>query len=192
MYHMSVPVVVLALAACASASTGGGDVPYETQEVHTKDYNNGINGATGSVTAIETKDVMKATILAPVDSVWSVLGSVFLELGVEPQTIDPVQHYLANTSFRVQGTLGGVSVSQYLDCGTNISGNVAQLSQISMSLTVQVVRDSVSVSQLKSQVDGYAVQRGLQAQKVHCASTGRLESRIARMVTDELKHRSKT
>ncbi len=57
-----------------------------------------------------------------------------------------------------------------------------------MSLTVQVVPDSSMTSTLKSQVDGYAVQRGLQAQKVHCASTGQLEARVARMVSDALKH----
>ncbi len=190
MYRMSGPAMLLALAACASASTGGGDAPYVTQQVHEQQINNG-SGTADPITSVDSKDVMLATILSPVDSVWNVLGSVFLDLGVEPQTVDPAQHYLANTSFRVPGTLGGVSVSHYLDCGANISGVVAQNSQITMSLTVQVVKDSSSVSTLKSQVDGYAVQRGLQAQKVLCATTGQLEARIARMVTDELKHRGK-
>ena len=191
MHRISVPVVLFALAACASAKTGGGDEPYVTSDPHDKVVNNGLNGVTVPITSVESKDVMLATILAPVDSVWNVLGPIFLDLGVEPQTVDQPEHFLANTSFQVHGALGGVNVSHYLDCGSNISGSLVNQGSISMSLTVQVVKDSVASSILKSQVDGFAVQRGLQPQKVHCASTGELEARIARMVRDALTHGAK-
>jgi hypothetical protein len=189
MRHIGIPIAVLALAACASAKTGGGEAPYVTTDVKPQVLQAG--GNTYDLTTTESKDVMSAPIFAPMDSVWNVLGSIFLDLGIEPVTVDPTLHYMANTSFQVRATLGGVAISHYLDCGSGLNGPVAQQAQLSMSLTVQVIADSSKVSALKSQVTGFAVQRGLQAQKVECASTGQLESRIARMASDAVKHGAK-
>ena len=180
----------MALAGCAGGGTAGpAAAPTVTSVVQPQEFHTPTSSY--DMTTVEERTVVTSTILAPADSVWAVLGSVFLELGIEPGTVNNQEHYLANTSFRVQRKLGGVSLARYLDCGSSATGPVATQSQITMSLSVQVLYDSAEVSRLKSQVNGYAVAEGAVSARTHCASSGQLEARIARMVNDAIAHRSK-
>jgi hypothetical protein len=182
-----------ALGAAAACSSGGSASPsaaptvtsvVQPQQLH-------ANANSYDMTTVEERNGVMSTILAPADSVWAVLGSVFLELAIEPGTVNNQERYIANTSFRVERKLGGVSIAKYLDCGSSATGPVAQQSQITMSLSVQVISDSADVSRLKSQVNAYAVPEGMMSTRTHCASTGQLESRITRMVNDAIAHRTK-
>jgi hypothetical protein len=174
------------LAACAS-STGGPTVT-STQQNETF-----ISGASQyDVSSKEEKDVMEQPILAPLDSAWRALPGVFLELDIEPGTVDQKNHVISNTSFVVRRTIGGVSLSRYVNCGTSISGPMANQLKVTLSLVVQVVAtDSSAVSKLRSQLDGWGVDEGVSSSRIHCGSTGQLEQRIARMVNDDISHRTK-
>ena len=175
-----------AVAACSSGTGGpevGNNVQTETLTVTNQQYD---------LSAREEKDVMETTMLAPIDSVWRALPGVFLELDIEPGTVDQQTHVISNTAFIVRHTLGGVQLSHYVDCGSSISGPSAMQMKVTLSLTVQVVSsDSVGVSKLRSQLDGWGVSEATSSGRVHCATTGQLESRIARMVNDEMAHRAK-
>ena len=181
-----VPAIVLALAACSS-STGG--APVADTQVHTGELQG--PGISYVYTTTEQRDVMKANILAPLDSVWHVLPGVFLELNVDPGTVDQKEHVISNTSFVVHRTLGGVPLSRYLDCGSSVTGAAANEMRVTMSLVVQVVADSAGMSLLRSQVGGTGVAEATVGVKVHCATTGALESRVARMVNDAIARRAK-
>jgi hypothetical protein len=183
---------VLGIAGCASGSNSGASAAPVVGSVQQDQRLKTSDAGAYSTTSMESRDVMTATVAAPLDSVWHVLGSVFLELGIEPGTVNNEEHYIANTSFLVSRKLGGVSISKYLDCGSSATGPLAQQASITMSLSVQVATtDSADVSQLRSQVNGYAVAEGAVAARALCGSTGQLEARIARMVNDALAHRSK-
>ena len=137
----------------------------------------------------EDKHVMVMTILAPLDSVWRALPGVFLELGVEPGTIDQQQHVISNTSFKQRRTLGGTKLSKYFDCGYSVVGANADQMVITISLTVQAVRDSVEITSLRTQVTAYGRADATSDPAVNCATTGSLEARVAHMVNDDLAHR---
>ena len=174
------------LAACAS-STGG---PTVTTTNQSETFTSGASQY--DVSSKEQKDVMEQTILAPIDSAWRALPGVFLELDVEPGTVDQKTHVISNTSFVVRHTLGGAPLSRYVNCGSSISGPAANQMKVTLSLVVQVVAsDSNGVSKLRSQVDGWGVDEAVSSSRVHCASTGGLEARIARMLNDEISHRTK-
>lgn len=175
-----------ALAACSSGAAG----PSVTDTVQNETLN--ASGVQYDLSSLEQKDVMETVILAPVDSVWQLVPGVFLELDIEPGTVDQKTHVISNTAFVVRRSLGGQPLSRYVDCGSTISGASADQMKVTMSLIVQVVSaDSVNVAKLRSQVDGWGVAEATSSSRVHCASTGRLESRIARMVNDDLTHRAK-
>jgi hypothetical protein len=55
---------------------------------------------------------------------------------------------------------------------------------------VQVVADSAQVSTLRTQVQAHGVAEGTSSTIVNCGTTGALEARIARMVNDDLAHRT--
>jgi hypothetical protein len=183
-------IAALAAAGCSSGgATGAGAAPTVTSVVQPQQLQ--TPGNSYDLTTKEDHDVMLSTILAPMDSVWRVLPGVFLELGIEPGTVDPQQHYIANTSFKVRRSIGGKRLSLYVDCGGSVAGQTADHAEVTMSLTVQVVSDSAELSHLRTQLNAYAIQEGTQGIRMHCGTTGALEARVARMVNDELKARAK-
>jgi hypothetical protein len=177
--------IVFALAACSS-SGGAPTVTTVTQQQVLE-----TPSAAYHLDARENRDVIVTTILAPSDSVWRLLPGVFLELGVDPGTVNADEMVIANTSFQLRRSLGGVRASRYLDCGGSIAGPMADQAAITMSLTVQVVRDSSVVSTLRTQMHAWAHPEGAVIERISCASTGALEARIARMVRDNLARRAK-
>ena len=178
-----------AIAACATKGVSTeGSAPAVTSTVQPRELE--VSGMTYNLSSVEDRDVMVKTILAPVDSVWRVLPGVFLELGVQPGTIDPVKYVISNTSFKARRTLGGTRLSRYFDCGTSVVGPNADQMAITISLTVQVVRDSSAISTMRTQVNAFGISEGVSGVAVHCGSTGGLEARVARMVTDELARRA--
>ena len=183
-------VPVAALVACSS---GGSSTAAAAPTVTTVDHTQNVVTPTGNITLStkEDRDVIVAVIPAPIDSVWHLLPGIFLELQVEPAQVNNEGFFIANTSFTVRRTLGGERISKYLNCGSSIAGQIADQSQITMSLTVQAVPVGDLVSDLRTQVSAYAVSEGASVGAVACASTGALEARIARMVNDALKRRAK-
>jgi hypothetical protein len=178
--------LAIALAACSSASGG----PTVTQNQETESFTSGATQY--DLSHREDKNVMEQVVLAPVDTVWRALPGVFLELDIEPGTVDQKAHVISNTAFVVRRSIGGTSLSRYVDCGSSISGAAAMQMKVTLSLTVQVVAaDSVNVAKLRSQLDGWGVAEGTSSTRVHCATTGALEARIARMVNDDIAHRAK-
>lgn len=183
-------IVVAVAAACGTGNNpSAGGPPQVTTVVKPNEFY--TQGTRYDLTTSEEKNVIVLPILSPADTVWTVLPSVFIELGVDPGTVDQQQRYIANTSFMARRTLGNVRLSRYIDCGGTVSGKTADQATVTLSLTVQVVADSGGVAQLRTQFDGSATLDGAVANKIHCATTGALESRIARMVTDDIARRKK-
>lgn len=179
-----VPAIAL-IAACTSGASGA---PVATTVVEPSRLD--TPGASYDLTRVEDRTVMTTSILAPVDSVWRVVPGVFLGLDVEPGTLNHTAHVISNTSFVVRRQLGGVNLSRYLDCGSGLTGPAANQLKITMSLVLQVVGDSSGVSTLRTQVNGYGQSEATSDPPVHCATTGALEARIAKMVNEALAARA--
>jgi len=190
---MSRAILRAALAAAlgtACSSGTGAAPPTVTTTATTRTLD--APGAKIDLSTNEEHNVIQSSILSPVDTVWKVLPGVFLELDVEPNTVDPTTHVIANTQFTVRRSLGGVKLSRYVDCGTNITGAAADQMQVTMSLTVQALGDSGNVTTLRTQVEAHGVAEGTSGVQVTCATTGALEARVARMVNDDIAHRHKS
>jgi hypothetical protein len=182
-----------AVAIIAGCSSGGQPPASGAPQVGTVVKNQELYapGVTYDLTAVQDKNVLVAPILAPSDSVWKVLPGVFIELGVDPGTLDQRDHVIANTSFVARHTLGDSRVSKYADCGSVMGAKTADQATVTLSLIVQVVADSGDISKLRTQFGGFATMDGAVANRITCTSTGAIEARIARMVNDELAHRTK-
>jgi hypothetical protein len=187
-------VLALVIIVAAGCSSGGPPPAAIAPQVGSNVSSNTIVTPTGGrivVTSVGDKNVRAVTVLAPVDSVWKVLTGVYIDAGVEIGSVDQQQHYISNTSFVARHSLGGTQVSRYMDCGSIMGAKTADQATVTMSLIVQVVPDSGEISQLRTQFEGYAIMDGAVANRITCTSTGAFEARIARMVNDELAHRTK-
>ena len=178
--------VAFVLAACGSSGSNAPESSTNAMETNLQGFSSTYN-----VTALEEKYVMVNLVPAPLDSVWPVLPGVFLELTVEPGTVDQKAHVISNTSFVVHRSLGGVKLSRYVECGRSISGALADQMDITMSLVVQVVADSAQTSKLRTQLVAYGFSQATSGVRVHCSTTGALESHIAKMATDAVARRAK-
>lgn len=186
-------VVAACAAVMAGCSSGGQSSAAPTPTVSSTVNNSSVQaqGVRTDLTTVEDRNVTKTAILAPIDSVWRVLPSVFIEVGIDPGTVDQKQHIIANTSFPARHTLGDSRVSRYVDCGSIMGTKTADQSTVTMSFIVQAVADSAETSQLRFQFSGYATMDGAVANRISCVSTGVLEARVAKMVNEELAPRVK-
>jgi len=180
----------------AAGCSSGGSGPSEqgaTPVTDTRVTSEGLNasGVNYDLTHNEDRTVIRNTILAPLDSVWAELPGVFLELDIEPTTVDQQKHIIANTSFLVRRTLGGVQLNRYVNCGMDVMGPLAAHMNVTMSLVVQAVPDSAQVTTLRTQMTATGIEAASSSSRVDCASTGSLELRIARMVNDILAKKKK-
>jgi len=191
--HCVLPALVLAATSgCSSggSTSGGAGGPTVSTTVSTTTVQTS-GGDRVDFSTSEDRDVIEIPVRAPLDSVWRLLPGIFLELGIEPGTVNQSEHYIANTSFVARRTLGGQHLSRYLECGETLGSKTANQAQVRMSVTVQAVANGSGATLLRSQVQGTAVSDGVVTNAIHCATTGGLEARIARMVTDELARRAK-
>jgi hypothetical protein len=187
----TLPALALIAAACSSGGNqpGSTPAPETTNIVHPGTLYTDAAGY--NMTTVENKTVYVATVLAPPDSVWQTLPGIFLELGIEPKTVNTQEKYIGNSSVSVRHTMGKSRVSKYLDCGRSNTSSTADQAEVTLSLIVQVVPEVAGQSSLHTQFSGYAMVDGSARNRIQCASTGVLEAHIADMVKDELTHRAK-
>jgi hypothetical protein len=179
-------VAAFVLAACKSSSGGTAPTVTTVEQKTTME----VPGNHIDIKTEENRDVIQSVIVAPMDSVWRAVPSVFAELGIEPAQVNQEEHFFANTQFRERHSMGGVRLSRYLDCGSTMGGPTADQAAITMSLTVQVAGDSSHFTHLRIEMHAYAVTEGAVVGRINCASTGQLESRIDRMLKDDVAHRT--
>lgn len=128
----------------------------------------------------------RSTFDAPPDRVWNALQRTYDELGIEVKLLDRQAGTLGNRDFSIVRQLAGESLSGYLNCGTDAQlGPLANSYRIQLSVlsTIRPVGESTEV---ETRVTGQGQKIGQSSATVHCSSTGRLESRIARLTRHKL------
>jgi hypothetical protein len=111
------------------------------------------------------------------------MPAVFEGLNIPVGTIDQNTRLIGNRRIESRsGRIAGERASSYLNCGnTGIGASIADSYQINLSVLTQVVLVPGGITQLQTSIDAYATQRGVSGAPVRCASTGRLEQRIANL-----------
>lgn len=129
--------------------------------------------------------VMRATVPARLTAVWGVLPGVFEHLDIPVAQLDASAGTIGNPSFRPR-EIEGRRLSDWFDCGRGPLRPNADTYQVTISLTVQLLRVAADVTTLQTVVDAYARDRGVSGGSVHCISRGTLERRIADLVSERL------
>ncbi|HEX8360315.1 MAG TPA: hypothetical protein VF613_09415 [Longimicrobium sp.] len=178
-------LATLFTSACATAPTGDGIITTPGTPTTTRVLTDAGNF---SVQSNADQRVSSQWVRAPMERVQVALPAVYESLGI-PMTSSEDGRALrfANDGMVVNRRLGGERVSQYLDCGsTPIGTSMADASTVQLRM-VTVVRGGENGTELRTQVLATAYSRaggsgsGVGAP---CRSTGKLEERIAQMVTE--------
>ncbi|MDQ3606576.1 MAG: hypothetical protein M3418_10400 [Gemmatimonadota bacterium] len=126
-------------------------------------------------------------VAAPSDQVWTLLRQVYYELGIPTSTLDPSARVLGNGQVTSASRIAGEPAHRFLDCGTDGMGiPVASNYTINLSVLTSVRPGTQGDTQVENRVTGTAMRRGVSADVVQCASTGRLEKRISDLLTKKL------
>ena len=184
---MRVPMLgaLFVLCACASGGSKGQnlDAPMTQQRV--------------DMTRVETpsgviqidwqreRTYEETNLLVDVDRAWAAVPTVFGELGIAPSLVDSKQHVFGNAGANYRRTLGGQRMSRYFDCGATAGMANADGYDLLIRVITQIIPAEAGLSALRTQVEATGHATATSGQVVRCASTGALEERIARMVSDQ-------
>lgn len=114
---------------------------------------------------------------------WSALPGVYRQLGLEGQVLDANVRFFGTRRQTVSGRLAGVRLAEYLDCGQGNGGlPVANTYRVSLSVGTRV-EEMGGRAQLRSGLIAEATPQTVSGSEVRCTSTGRLEARIAELLS---------
>jgi hypothetical protein len=143
-----------------------------------------ITGATSSEVRLSTETrVIEATVKAPVSSVWKGLIAAWASLDIPVAEARPTQGSLRSPRFRVP-RFANRPLHEYFDCGFSISGQRADLWEVSAEFTSAIRQgESREETRVSTAIIASARPRdGSGTQPVPCASLGRLERLIVERI----------
>jgi hypothetical protein len=143
----------------------------------------------GTVTRIQPDvDRVSNEIPAPPDAVFEALAQVYDELGIEIAGMDPNARALNNPNLKVSRRLGGERLSNYLSCGSGLTGAFADRFPVQMNILSSVSPLADGGSMINTTIQAFGVNpEGTSNTRVPCGSTYQLEYRIAAMVAEKVK-----
>lgn len=168
----------LLLAGCTSSHTAGvqgstGGPPPRVEAV-SGGYEVRLDNSNGPQTV---------TLATTPEKAWQPLLNAFQKLGIPVSTMDTGQRTAGNTSLQVRRQLGGQPLSRYFECGTNLTGNIANNYRLEISVISRLDPDGQGGTRLQTRVTGLARSpEGASSNPVNCGTTGRLESDLANLV----------
>jgi hypothetical protein len=117
--------------------------------------------------------------------VWQALVAVYEELELEVTTSDPNNWVLAARQNRMS-RLGGERNSNWVDCGQDLTGAVADKSYITFDVVSQLTPASATATEVRVQLQARGRRRDNASGELICSSQGALEleiqERVARRV----------
>jgi hypothetical protein len=178
--------VILLTTACASS----GRATPEREVVQTqRPMDTGASGLQGTALRSVTEDFVRSTTVgAPADDVWRVLPAVYEELKLPVATLVTAERRIASQNARFRERVGGERAARTVSCGTAADGREAADSyELTLDVsTVATPRPDGQGTEVKTVLSGLAKPVFTSGEAVRCASTGRLEERIAAAVRAKL------
>jgi hypothetical protein len=161
---------LLLLCGCASAGTTS-----ETSNSTPKQAAIYSSPETGLLLA-ERPRASVATVAAAPAAVWFAVKKVYADWEIPVTVENPSTHQIGNQNFYKSRQIGGKSMTDYVDCGTGMTGPKAASYRIYISLLTDVVTDGkggttvhVTFVPMGQDVAGGSTDR------IPCGTTGRLE-----------------
>src|SRR5689334_16775969 len=170
-------VLLLLLGGCASAGTPGEDVTQRQPVIYSGDK------TTATIVGEKPRASVMSLTATPA-AVWMAVKQTYASIEVPLSIENPSAHQLGNSNFYKARNFAGEPMTQFVDCGSGMTGPKAASYRIYMSLLTEVTSDGNggTVVQTTFVPMGQDVSQG-SADRIPCATTGRLEH----LVLDRIK-----
>lgn len=163
-------VLVLLAWGCASSSAGDGLPPPSRSTVRTVGF--------ASEEFLTDGTRASAVLQADPTQVFGVLPAAYERLGIPVDAASSATRTLGSSAFRTR-RIDGKRMGSYVDCGMTNSGVVANLYDVTLTLSTQVTEAEGGGSTLLTTLDAWARPRLTNGDPVHCMSKQLLEQRIS-------------
>ncbi len=179
-----ISTATLLLAACASAPPSPLQAPPTAlPQVITNEPDGGVR----IITSASGQPIGRAFAVSPA-KMWPLAIDAYARVGLRIDRSDPNQHMVQTRNFQVRRKLNGVALSSYFNCGSEMTGLIADSWRLTLEGDLAV---SPTVSPDSSQVTTIlkVIARpieGNSATATPCSSNGRLESEIASAIAEAL------
>lgn len=170
------PLALMLAAACAS---GRAAVPPGGESQSTVRVVNGAGVGTATLTTTSSYQALVDALPAPADRVWALMPAVYQEIGIDFTTVDQAERVIGNEALRLRQRIGREPLSRFVSCGSENGRENADSYEVTMRIRSQVVPADSASSRVVTAVSATARSRLFNSGDVACASTQRLESRIA-------------
>ncbi len=148
-----------------------------------------LTDASGNVYR-STKDTRgrDISVMGSVAQVQAALADTYKELDLELNTIDPANGIFGATNVVKTHSLGGVAISNYLNCGDSFSGPRANTDRIRLTLLTTVKPDGNGGARVATNLQATAQDAagGNSRDLATCSSTGSLEGRVNTSIASKL------
>ena len=168
--------LVLVASGCASAGT-------PSEETTPRQATILVDPGAGVLLAERPRST-STTIAAPPATVWVAAKKVYATLGI-PVTVDnPAAHQLGNANFYASRRLANQPMTQFVDCGSGMTGQKAATYRIYMSLLTTIESDGGSGTRVNTTFVpmGQDVTEG-STDRIACASKGSFEKLVLDQIT---------
>jgi hypothetical protein len=122
--------------------------------------------------------------VAPAD-VWEVLPGVYEELAIPVTEVRPHEMTLGNPAYETR-RIDGARMSRFLDCGATHSGILANIYDVTLTLSTTVSESPEGDAVVTHSLDAWARPRMTSGNPVHCSSKGTLEERLMEVILERL------
>jgi hypothetical protein len=169
-------LALLILTGCAASTTGStaasGPPPRLDQVGNGYDIRIDNGGATSAF-----------TLQAAPEAAWAALLAAYQKMGIPLSSVDATQRTVSAADVEVRRQLAGKSLSEYLDCGSNLTGLIANSYRVRLTVASALKPGPQGGSTLQTSVSASATSpQGASSAPVNCATTGRLEANLAQLV----------
>jgi hypothetical protein len=172
------PALVLASTACASAD------PNARQSGQDRII---VTSDPGGVVAdfnIQRPDYVGAFVVKDArDRLWSQLPAVYTELGLPAPVMDESIWTVEVRNHTATRRIGDIRMSQILDCGSDMTGQLADTHRIRLSVRTWLEPAGGENTEVRTRVDALASSMERSA-TFSCSSRGELEARIAQALEE--------
>jgi hypothetical protein len=166
--RMRCALVLIALTACASAGTPTNDSTARQATI--------FSDPSMATLLADRPRAVAATIERPPAAVWLAAKKVYSDWGIPLTVENPTTHQMGNADFYKSRQIGGEPMTQFVDCGSGMTGPKASTYRIYMSLLTSIVTDGHGGTNIQTTFApaGQDVSGG-SADRIVCGTTGRLE-----------------
>jgi hypothetical protein len=173
-------LLLIAVAGCASASSPPPDESLTRQPIIF------TSAETGTLFGDKPRSA-SAAINAPPGTVWFAVKKAYIDLDIPVTVENPAARQIGNANFSKMRQLGGRAMTEFVDCGTGMTGLKAATYKIYISLLSMVVPDGKGGTAVQTTfVTSAQDMGGNSTDRIVCGTTGRFEQLFLDKVRENL------